>query len=44
MVRQFAALHFPSCRARSKGTLRGYEQWNIDESSVVTFAAMSFVR
>jgi AmmeMemoRadiSam system protein B len=26
----------------AKGTLRGYEQWNIDESSVVSFAAMSF--
>jgi AmmeMemoRadiSam system protein B len=28
----------------AKGTLRGYEQWNIDEGSVVSFAAMSFVR
>jgi AmmeMemoRadiSam system protein B len=26
------------------GALRGYEQWNIDDSSVVSFAAMSFVR
>jgi AmmeMemoRadiSam system protein B len=26
----------------AKGTLRGYEQWNIDESSVVSFAALSF--
>ena len=28
----------------AKGTLRGYEQWNIDEESVVSFAAMSFTR
>ena len=27
-----------------KGTLRGYEQWNIDDSSVVSFAALSFTR
>lgn len=27
-----------------KGTLHGYEQWNIDEQSVVSFAAMSFTR
>lgn len=27
-----------------KGTLRGYEQWNIDEGSVVSFAALSFAR
>jgi AmmeMemoRadiSam system protein B len=26
------------------GTLRGYEQWNIDERSVVSFAALSFRR
>ncbi len=25
-----------------KGTLRGYEQWNIDEASVVSFGALSF--
>jgi MEMO1 family protein len=25
-----------------RGTLRGYEQWNIDQQSVVSFAAMSF--
>jgi MEMO1 family protein len=29
---------------KAKGVLRGYEQWNIDESSVVSFAAMSFKR
>jgi AmmeMemoRadiSam system protein B len=28
----------------ASGTLRGYEQWNIDEQSVVSFAAMSFSR
>ena len=28
----------------AKGTLRGYEQWNIDEQSVVSFAALSFKR
>lgn len=28
----------------TKGTLRNYEQWNIDEQSVVSFAAMSFTR
>jgi MEMO1 family protein len=28
----------------AKGTLRGYEQWNIDEQSVVSFAALSFFR
>jgi len=28
----------------AKGSLRGYEQWNIDEKSVVSFAAMSFTR
>jgi AmmeMemoRadiSam system protein B len=28
----------------AKGTLRGYEQWNIDEQSVVSFAALSFIR
>ena len=27
-----------------KGTVRNYEQWNIDESSVVSFAAMTFTR
>jgi hypothetical protein len=27
-----------------KGTLRGYEQWNIDDRSVVSFGAMSFRR
>jgi MEMO1 family protein len=26
----------------AKGTVRNYEQWNIDENSVVSFAAMSF--
>jgi hypothetical protein len=26
----------------ARGTLRGYEQWNIDERSVVSFAAISF--
>lgn len=26
----------------ARGMLRGYEQWNIDERSVVSFAAMSF--
>ncbi len=26
----------------ASGTLRGYEQWNIDEASVVSFGAMSF--
>jgi AmmeMemoRadiSam system protein B len=25
-----------------RGTTRGYEQWNIDEQSVVSFAALSF--
>jgi MEMO1 family protein len=28
----------------TKGALRGYEQWNIDQSSVVSFAALSFAR
>ncbi len=27
---------------RARGTLRRYEQWNIDEESVVSFAAMEF--
>jgi MEMO1 family protein len=26
----------------ARGTLRGYEQWNIDEASVVSFGAISF--
>lgn len=28
----------------ARGTTRGYEQWNIDENSVVSFAALSFER
>jgi AmmeMemoRadiSam system protein B len=28
----------------AKGALRNYEQWNIDEDSVVSFAAMTFTR
>jgi MEMO1 family protein len=28
----------------ARGVLRGYEQWNIDEASVVSFAALSFTR
>jgi AmmeMemoRadiSam system protein B len=28
----------------AKGVLRNYEQWNIDENSVVSFAAMTFER
>jgi AmmeMemoRadiSam system protein B len=28
----------------ARGTLRGYEQWNIDERSVVSFGAMAFRR
>jgi AmmeMemoRadiSam system protein B len=28
----------------ARGVLRGYEQWNIDDGSVVSFAAMSFTR
>jgi MEMO1 family protein len=28
----------------AKGALHGYEQWNIDEHSVVSFAALSFTR
>ncbi len=28
----------------TRGALRGYEQWNIDQSSVVSFAALSFAR
>ncbi|MBC8165890.1 MAG: AmmeMemoRadiSam system protein B [Bryobacteraceae bacterium] len=28
----------------AKGSLRGYEQWNIDEQSVVSFGAVSFRR
>ena len=28
----------------ARGALRGYEQWNIDQSSVVSFAALSFER
>lgn len=28
----------------ARGKLRGYEQWNIDESSVVSFGAMAFNR
>jgi predicted class III extradiol MEMO1 family dioxygenase len=27
---------------QARGTLRRYEQWNIDEQSVVTFAGISF--
>jgi AmmeMemoRadiSam system protein B len=27
---------------QARGTLQGYEQWNIDENSVVTFAGISF--
>jgi hypothetical protein len=26
----------------ARGTLRGYEQWNIDEHSVVSFGAIAF--
>jgi hypothetical protein len=26
----------------AKGALRGYQQWNIDEQSVVSFAALAF--
>jgi hypothetical protein len=26
----------------ARGTLRRYEQWNIDEKSVVSFAGISF--
>jgi AmmeMemoRadiSam system protein B len=28
----------------AKGAMHGYEQWNIDEESVVSFAALSFTR
>ncbi len=28
----------------ARGTLHGYEQWNIDESSIVSFGAVSFSR
>jgi len=28
----------------AKGTLNGYEQWNIDESSIVSFAALAFTK
>lgn len=28
----------------ARGTLRGYEQWNIDQSSVVSFAGLAFTR
>jgi hypothetical protein len=28
----------------TQGTLRGYEQWNIDEASVVSFGAITFRR
>jgi len=27
---------------KARGKLHGYEQWNIDDASVVSFAAMSF--
>jgi hypothetical protein len=27
---------------QARGTLRRYQQWNIDEESVVSFAAMGF--
>jgi hypothetical protein len=27
---------------QARGTLQRYEQWNIDENSVVTFAGISF--
>jgi hypothetical protein len=27
---------------QARGTLHRYEQWNIDENSVVTFAGISF--
>ncbi len=29
---------------RTRGTLRRYQQWNIDEESVVSFAAIGFER
>ena len=28
----------------ARGTLRGYQQWNIDDHSVVSFGAMAFER
>jgi hypothetical protein len=28
----------------ARGTLRGYEQWNIDDASVVSFGALAFRR
>ena len=33
---------FLKCVPESKGELRRYEQWNIDEQSVVSFAGMAF--
>ncbi len=27
---------------QARGTLRRYQQWNIDDQSVVSFAALSF--
>ena len=33
---------FLRARPKAPGVLRGYEQWNIDEASVVSFGAMAF--
>ena len=33
---------FLKAMPNARGTLRGYEQWNIDERSVVSFGAISF--
>jgi AmmeMemoRadiSam system protein B len=33
---------FLKIRPQARGTIENYEQWNIDDNSVVTFAALSF--
>ena len=33
---------FLKCVPEAKGALQRYEQWNIDEESVVSFAGMTF--
>ena len=44
VVRLGAAVHFPQSRTQARGKLLRYEQWNIDEQSVVSFAGISFAR
>jgi len=37
-----AIYSFMKAVPQARGTMRRYEQWNIDEQSVVTFAGISF--